>query len=485
MSAMAQRAATEGHADVVIGLQHGDEGKGRFVDAMAAGYDLVARYNGGANAGHTYMINGHHYAGHQVPSGVNHPHIKLYIGAGCVVNMEKLCSELDEIEAAGLEVLPRLRIAGQASVIQPGHIVRDLATMQAIGTTGNGIGAAYADKPSRIEMDRLLDVRMGELLVDTDAAFRAIQRNLETELERYNVQGCDVKGTMHRLRICFERIKTCIERDPEILCKEIHRGMVALFEGAQSYWLSNTHGATPYVTGSDATVSAAFNSLNVPVDYKGKAYGVAKLIPSRVGAGPFPTEFGGSRSETYCTMEGGKRYTKDVERELYGHRIHELLQSDDDLDVGIALRIVGNEYGASTGRPRRLGKLDLMKLGSAVRSNGLDGLYLTKADRLTDFAQTHDHVIPVATGYRMNGDIITHVPTTTYELHRVSPIIEDFPAFTEDISETRTIDDLPEELLLLLSALRDRLDCAILSVGVGPRRDQVVHLNGQSSDAGW
>lgn len=492
----------QGYADVVIGLQHGDEGKGRFIDELAQGYDWITRYNGGPNAGHTIEANGHRLALHQIPSGVNYPDKKLYIGAGCVVNIEKLCAEIDEVQSVGCQVMHRLRVAAQASVIQPGHIVRDLATMQSVGTTGNGIGATYSDKAARVAGCRQLDIRMGELLTNTEWAFAAIRRNFEVSLEQVpeddtttisllrsvlHPEGREKEGVltteevtqcMEHLRGCFERIKSCIEKDPSMLRREIRNGMRALFEGAQSYWLSLTHGITPDVTASDPGVAAAFNSLNVPVDYKRRAYGVAKLIPTRVGHGPFPTEFGGLRSEAHCMAERGKKNRQGVERELFGNLIPDLLQSQDDLDVGIALRIIGNEYGASTGRPRRPGRLDLVNLCDAVESNGLDGLYLTKADCLRDFARTHDSLIHVATGYKLNGDFLTYVPTTKTELQQVQPLFTPFPAFEKDVSLARTEGELPSELLCLLGAIRQQLGCSIIGLGVGPRREQVVHLNG-------
>ncbi len=475
---MAKRNSNEGYADVLIGPQHGDEGKGRFIDALAANYDWVARYNGGPNAGHTIEANGHRLALHQVPSGVNYPDKKLYIGAQCVVNLEKLCQEIDELEAAGLDILHRLRIAAQASVIQPGHIIRDVQTMKSVGTTGNGIGATYADQALRVNNGRRLDVRLGELRMNPKEAFAMIRKNLEVEIETHNLTHTDIEGCIRKLEAAFDRIKHCIEKDPLLLCREIRAGMRVLLEGAQAYGLDRLHGVTPDVTSSSTGVAVAFDSTEIPVDYKRNAYAVAKLIPTRVGSGPFPTEYGGERSEEYCMTDDGKKYTKDVEWSMHGHRFHELLRSEDPLDLGIAVRMAGNEYGASTGRPRRPGALDLMQLSRTIEANGIDGIYLTKADCLNIFAQTREKIISIGTGYRINGDSIPYVPTTKEELQQVKPVIESFPSFAENISEARSIDELPPALRLLLAVIRERLDTPILAIGVGPRREQVVQWNG-------
>lgn len=475
---MVKKLSTDGYADVLIGLQHGDEGKGRFVDGIAQNYDGFVRYNGGANAGHTVEVNHHTIALHQIPSGVHHPKKKLYIGPHCVVNLEKLCAEICDVERAGLSVLPRLRISSMASVIQPGHIVRDRCTMGSVGTTGNGIGAAYADQSLRVDGNRELDVRLGELLIDTEIAFQMIQANLQMELERNNIKDYDVAGEMNRLRVSFEKVRRCIDWDPLFLLKEIRSGMRLLLEGAQAWGLDKTFGTKPYVTSSNTGVQAAFLSTNIPVEFKRHAYGVAKLIPSRVGHGPFASEFGGALSERHCMEDGGKKHTKEFEKNLFGERINYLLKTGDPFAVGIALRLLGNEYGASTGRPRRLGALDLVQLKYAVDSNGIDSVFLSKADCLRDFSRTKEPGIPVVTDYETNAGILPYMPTTKEELRWVRTHQELHPAFTADIANAREERDLPPQLHEFLGALQNRIGADIRAVGVGPAREQVVHLNG-------
>lgn len=489
---MAKRLLSDGYADVIIGLQHGDEGKGRIVDGLTKNYDWVARFNGGPNAGHTVQADGHTLALHQLPSGVIHPEKRLYIGAHCVVNPEKLCSEIAEVEAIGLTVRPRLRISAQASVIQPSHVIEDRQTMGAIGTTANGIGPAYADQAIRRDQQGQRDIRMGDFLHHAPWALEQIRRRLVESTERYGVHvlglsseavagdGLLVARTtdqiMERLAACMEQLKGCIDIDPLLLQREIRRGCKVLLEGAQAFGLDRTFGATPNVTSSNTGVAAAFLSTGIPVDFKGKAYGVAKLIPSRVGFGPFPSEFGGATSETYCMRDGGSKVTRQQESANFGHEIDDFLASEDPLKVGMALRMIGGEYGATTGRPRRLGAFDTVQVGSAALQNGLDGVFLTKADSLRDFSRTQNRTIPLCTGYDLDGTEIDFVPGNDRDLRRVVPITEEWPSFAEDIRNAREQRDLPPELLALLHHIQTKIACAVLAIGVGPEREEVVQL---------
>lgn len=475
-------SSDKGYADIVIGMQHGDEGKGRFVDGMAKDYDWVVRYNGGPNAGHTVKANGTEIALNAIPSGVVHPDKKLFIAAHCVVDPVGLCHEIERVEAAKLTVRDRLRISPQASVIQPAHVLVDKRTMKGkVGTTGKGIGPAYAWQAMRVENDRQLDIRMGDLLHNWEWASDMIRRNLEAEMERLGVSGkdLDVDATMQELARCMEQIEGMIEFDPQLLQKEIRNKARILLEGAQAFALDRTYGITPNVTASNTGVAAAFVSTGIPVDFKRKAYGVAKLIPSRVGHGKFVPELGGERSEAHAMRDGGAYHTKQKERELYGDRVEEMLASEDPLEVGIALRMRGGEYGATTARPRRIGMWDEMQVRYAVETNGLDGVYLTKGDCLADFARTRKGMIPVVTGYRIGDKRIDYIPTTDAELKTVDPVVEHFPAFGRDIADAREIADLPPELTDFLRGVRERLGTELMAVGVGPDRTQVVELGGK------
>lgn len=486
-----KHSSDAGFADVVIGMQHGDEGKGRYIDILAGQYDWVARYNGGNNAGHTVIVNGQKLALNAIPSGVHHPGAKLYIAAHCVVDPVHLCAEIDRVEQAGIHDLPqRLRISPQASVIQPACIVLDRhTTRKSIGSTGKGIGQTYAWQDLRKDEDgRQLDIHMGNLTNGSERewALATIRKNLEVVIERlsltkdqrmeYGVE--DIDAVMEKLKTCIERIESMIETDPFLLTKEVRRGARILMEGAQAFALDRTFGITPNVTASNTGVAAAFVSTGVPVDYKRHAWGVAKLIPSRVGRGPFVPEFGGSKSEEYCMKDNGDCYRQEVEQRLYDEHVMDMLKSADPMEVGIALRMRGGEYGATTGRPRRIGMLDEVQLRYAIEPNGLDGLLLTKGDCLADFARTRNGMIPVVTGYKLNGKDISYMPTTNEELATVKPKIEYFDGFPGDISKKRTIKDLPPSLVRLLAGMRDRLGVELIAMGVSPERNSVVMLNG-------
>lgn len=465
--------------DVLIGLQHGDEGKGRFVDGLIEenGYDTVARYNGGPNAGHTIEFNGTKLALHQLPSGVHHPKAGLYIAALCVVNPEKLMREIEEVEGHGLAVRNRLRISPLASVIQPAHIIRDKATMGGIGTTGNGIGATYADAKARLEGDRQLDIRTAHLSENFRGTLANVRRNLVEESERLGVASAiDVDALMETFERNAEAMLRFIDSDPIALIKEWRRGNRILLEGAQAFGLDNTYGATPDVTSSNVGVQAALLSTALPPESVRRTIGVAKAIPSRVGYGPFPSEFGGKQSELYAMDQGGALHTEEWERNEYGDRIAEMLRSDDPLEMGIALRMMGGEYGATTKRPRRLGALDLVQLRYAIEANAIQEVYLTKVDRLTDFAGTADGTIPVVNTYLRDGHNVEYMPTTNDGLSAVQAAVHPLEVFTQDLGDCREADKLPHQALAFLHDVEQRIGATIRKIGVGPRREQMVAM---------
>ncbi len=477
MSKLWTPANGEGYADVIMGLQHGDEGKGRFVDNLANDYDWIARYNGGANAGHTVEANGITLALHQIPSGVNHPGKKLYIGALCAVNIVKLLNEIREVEAAGLSVRDRLYISSQASVVQPSHILDDNYNMGSVGTTNNGIGPMYGAQKRRVaEGGRRVDVRLGELVTDTEAAFSIIRINLQMAAEEFGMSMTaeQIESAMQEMRVAFEALKNNIDDNPQRLTNEIRNGARVLMESAQAWGLDNTFGVTPNVTGSNVGVAAAFLSTGVPVDYKRQAFGVAKLTPSRVGYGPFVTELGREDSEKYCMEDGGKKHTKEWERAKYGDRVNELFHSDTDFDVGIATRMDGGEYGATTKRPRRMGEFDTNFLKYGIGANGLNKLFLTKGDKLPIHGKTNRGTMRIATHYQSNDRDIDYVPTTDAALRAAKPVYAEYDAPTEDLSAARRSADLSSQTKAILRAIQEQTGCDILEMGVGPERDQKV-----------
>ncbi len=484
-------APDDGYADIAVGLQFGDEAKARFVDQLAELYDLIARYNGGPNAGHTICVQGKKVLLRQIPSAVEYPRKQLMIAAGCVVNVGKLETEMNELSQAGIEVQSRLRLSGFASVIQPHHIVRDLVTMQSIGTTGNGIGPCYADQAARMEYDRVLDIRLNNLVENFDYWFDMIKRNLDAEMQKLNVTPDDVKrlsGTkkidiykeLEDLRRGFERLKDNIELDPFYLMEQIRKGMKILLEGAQSIGLDNTYGTHPFTTGSKITPAAAAHSAGIDPDYLRNKFGIIKGIPSRVGFGPFAGEFGGNRSEAYWSEGNGHAHTAEEEWEKYGDdgsikKLDEMLRSPDDFEVGIALRMLGGEYGASK-RPRRVGMLDLVYLRSLVKALGINGLFMSKADQWVHFARTDKGVIRFVDQYRLDGKLVDAAILSQEALRRVEIVERTYDPFEHDITHVRTRDELPPTVQRILTDIQENVGVNIMGVGVGKNREEYVPL---------
>ncbi len=481
---------TPGHADNFIGLEWGDEGKGRFVDLVAHKYDVTARHNGGPNAGHSVQANGHDIALHQIPSGVCNPNTRLYIASGCVVDMPLLVRELQEVESVGLSVQNRLGISAQASVIQPHHVLLDKATMAAVGTTGKGIGPAYASKSLRVEGDRKVDIRFGEMVDDTEAMFAMVEKNLRVTLDRLHAKvftddteiiqklasEFDVARQMNQMRCSFEKVKMLVDPDPLSLLKKIRSGLAILLEGAQAWGLDVTYGTPPFVTASNIGVGGALNSTGIPPEYLRNTYGVAKLTPSRVGYGPFVSEYGGTLSEEHCMADDGRKNTKEAEKAQYGSRLKDMLAADNYLEVGIALRIMTGEYGVTSKRPRRLGETDTKHLKAATQINGVKGLYLSKMDVLSLLHQTRHKAVRIVTGYALDGKSIDYIPTNDTTLRRVKPIHDYLPVWAHDITGAQNIKELPPEALAIVQKIEEEVGVPVIGVGTGPERDQYVQL---------
>jgi len=462
-----------GYSDVLIGLQYGDEGKARVIDSIAHNYDIVARFNGGPNAGHTVKKGDASIALHQIPSAVFLPETKLYVGSGCVLNLEKLVSEIDEINALGIDINDRLHISSQATLIQPGHLLCDKKTGERIGTTNNGIGPAYSDKALRMDDKRLLTIRLGDLTGDYNRSIDAIKNNLVYTMAQYGLET-NIDETMHNLEDAFKKIAPFIEEDALFMDRNVRNGKRVLFEGAQSFMLDITKGSVPYVTSSSTLAGAAYVGGDLSPKYHRKTIGVGKAIMSRVGNGPFVSEFGRRTSEEYCMEDKGRAHTKEKEKE---YDINSLLKSEDPFEIGIALRILGNEYGASTGRPRRVGMLDLVQLSYAARINGVDTLFINKFDLLRDYNDTIIKGIPLVTGYTLDEKEIDYVPTSNEQHRRVFPHIKIMNGFNDSIENARAPEDLPGEIHHLLERISEQTNCDIMGIGVGPEREQHVRLN--------
>lgn len=464
-----------GFADVIIGTQYGDEGKARVVDSKAKNYDIIARFNGGANAGHTIVFEGQKVALQQVPSGIFYQDKIMYIGSGCVVNISKLKVELENLQAAGINVSDRLRISSQAGVIQPHHVVIDGIIGKKVGTTRNGIGPAYSDRALRMWDDRLLNIRMGDMLDDTDKYLKMMKANFEFVAKVYGYEG-NVDTELQTIKKDFDAISKLIEKDTLFLQKKVMGGAKVIFEGAQAFMLDVNKGSVPYVTSSGTAAAAAYTGGDLSPNFHRNTIGIAKALMSRVGHGPFTSEFGGQESEKYCMAfqpDGSPQYGKSVEAE---YDIDTLIKSENPFEVGKALRVLSGEYGTVTGRPRRIGILDLVQLSYAVKLNGITSLVLTKCDLLNTYARTKSKQIPLVTGYELDGEKIDYVPGSTAAYQRVKPIIEYRPGFTEDISNIREFKNLPSAMKNLLDEMQTLIGCPIEGIGVGPDRDQYITL---------
>jgi adenylosuccinate synthase len=426
--------------DIIVGAQWGDEGKGRVVDLLAAQADLVARYNGGDNAGHTVTVAGQTFKLHLIPSGIIHPHTTGLIGNGVVVNPATLLSEMDSLRAAGMEVNPdRLRLSHAAHLITPAHRALDGAQEAArgqgkLGTTLRGIGPAYTDKVARsgLRCEQMLDPQKlaGEIRIHVERVNRQI-----TQL--YGAQPLDPQAVAQEYLGYATRLAPYISDVSLLLHEALGRGRRVLAEGAQGTLLDLDHGTYPFVTSSTPTAAGALVGLGVGVGFVERVVGVTKSFQTRVGAGPFPTELGG---------------------ELAGR-----------------LRGTGenpwDEYGTTTGRPRRVGWLDLVLLRYAARVNGLTELALTKLDILTGLPS-----IKLCHAYRQGERTLTDLPLGPADLSPFEPLYEELPGWEQDLGDVRAWEDLPAQARAYILRIEELSGVPVRLVSVGPERQQVVEI---------
>lgn len=425
---------------IVVGAQWGDEGKGRIVDLLSARADLVARYNGGDNAGHTVTVGSQTYKLHLVPSGIVHPHTISLIGAGLVVNPLTLISEIEALTASGVDAGPgRLRISHAAHLITPAHRALDSAQEQArgegqIGTTGRGIGPAYTDKTAR------KGLRVEEMLHPQIFADR-LQKQLEaanhTLKTVYNAEPLDIVEIVKKMAASAEFLRPYIAEVGDEISQALRTGKQVLAEGAQGTLLDLDHGTYPFVTSSNPIAPGAFAGLGLGITPVERVIGVTKVFQTRVGAGPFPTEVFGEEA--------------------------------------IRLRGTGanpwDEFGTTTGRPRRVGWLDLVLLRYAARVNGLTELILTKLDVLSGLP-----VLRLCTAYRVDGKIYERLPLGPADLSPFEPIYEELPGWEKDVSDIRNWADLPAPARRYVERIAELTGVPVSQVSVGPEREQVVEV---------
>ncbi len=420
----------------IIGAQWGDEGKGKVVDLFTHEADIIVRFQGGNNAGHTLVVDGTKTVLHLVPSGALHPDKLCVIGNGVVVDPEILIEEIHALKAQGHLVDDgQLRISEQAHVIMPYHKLIDQARERLrgegmIGTTGRGIGPAYEDKVARVGI-RFVD------LLEEDTFREKLERNIQEKnfylkaiLKEKALDFDKIHDSYGSFR---EKLRHYVTNTGLLLDQQIRAGKRVLFEGAQGTLLDVDHGTYPYVTSSSTITGGACSGSGVGAQHIQQVIGISKAYTTRVGSGPFPTELDGPDGET--------------------------------------LRREGAEFGATTGRSRRCGWFDAVGVRHAVRMNGMTGIALTKLDVLTGFKK-----IPICTAYRYEGKSITEFPASSKVMQNAHPVYEEMDGWSEPLDNVREFSDLPKSAQKYVRRIEKIIGTEIILVSVGPGREQTILL---------
>ena len=426
--------------DIIIGTQWGDEGKGRVVDLLSRQADYVARYNGGDNAGHTVTVGEKVFKLHLIPSGIIHPQTIAVIGNGVVINPQTLLSEIEMLHANGVEVNPqRLMISYAAHLITPGHLALDKAQEMSlgntkIGTTLRGIGPTYTDKVSRsgIRVEQMLDLAR---FADT------LQKHLEAVNQKltqlFHTDPLESSPIIQQYLDYAQLIRPYIGDVSSLLHEALKSGKKVLAEGAQGSLLDLDHGTYPFVTSSYPTAAGALLGLGIGVGCEGRVIGVTKAFQTRVGSGPFPTEV---FDETAQRLRGSGANPWD-------------------------------EYGTTTGRPRRVGWLDLVLLRYAIRINGVNALTMTKLDVLSGFEE-----VKICNAYRSQGKTYPNLPLGPADLSPFEPLYDSMPGWEEEIRGCRKWQDLPIAAQNFVNKVAELVQVPIQLVSVGPEREDVIEV---------
>jgi adenylosuccinate synthase len=420
----------------IIGAQWGDEGKGKVVDLFTCDADIIVRFQGGNNAGHTLVVDGKKTVLHLIPSGALHPDKLCVIGNGVVVDPQILIEEIDDLKAQGhLLDDSLLRISEEGHLIMPYHKAIDLARERLrgkgkIGTTGRGIGPAYEDKVARVGI-RFID------LLEEDTFREKLRHNIEEKniylkaiLKEKTLDFDEIHDTYADYR---ERLRPLITNTSLLLHREIRAGKKVMFEGAQGTLLDVDHGTYPYVTSSNTSTGGACTGAGVGPQHIHHVIGISKAYTTRVGSGPFITEQFGPDGEI--------------------------------------LKREGVEFGATTGRPRRCGWFDAVGVRHAVRVNGITGIALTKLDVLTGFKK-----VPICTAYRFDGRLYDEFPASSKVLDKAEPVLEEMAGWSEALTAVRKFSDLPAAAQKYVQRIEQLLDTEIILVSVGPGREQTILL---------
>lgn len=424
---------------VILGAQWGDEGKGKITDRLAAQADIVARYGGGDNAGHTVTVGTERFALHLIPSGILYPRVTCLLGGGMVVNPQRLMAEMDGLEARGVDVSPaRLKLSGLAHLILPYHIALDSMAegargQSALGTTRRGIGPAYTDKASRT------GIRADELLHPPDVLAERIYRQVQAKNELlvgvYGQPPLDADAVVQDMLAQAQRLAAHVTDTSTAIALALRSGKRILAEGAQGTLLDLDHGTYPYVTSSYPTTGGVLIGLGVGPQHIERVVGVVKAYQTRVGAGPMPTELA---DETGDLLRGTGAQPWD-------------------------------EFGTTTGRPRRCGWLDVVTLRHALRVNGLTEIAITKLDILSRLDS-----LQVCVAYDLEGQRLDTLPTDQQVLANCRPIYQALPGWQTDISAALTFDDLPPNARAYVAFIEDLLGIPATCISVGPGREQTI-----------
>ncbi len=418
---------------VVVGTQWGDEGKGKIVDLLTEKSDLIIRFQGGNNAGHTLVVGEKKVVLHLIPSGILHPGKLCVIGSGVVLDPEILYEEITALREKGYDVSPdSVVISDRAHVIMPYHRIIDTARdcTQGIGTTGRGIGPAYEDKARRVGL------RMVDLIHETylkkklDAAFEEKQEYITKILK---LKALDKNSMYDKLAQMGAQLKPFVRDVPVLIDAKMKQGKHLLFEGAQGANLDMDHGTYPYVTSSNTVAGQACVGAGIGPTKIDAVLGICKAYTTRVGGGPFPTEL-----------------------------------SD---ETGERLRAFGGEYGATTGRPRRCGWLDLVALRHSIRLSSISHLAITKLDVLSGF-----ETIKIATAYKSGGVAMENMPANLEMYSDLDLVFDELPGWEEPLNDIKSFDDLPKNCKAYLGYIEEKLEVKTAIVSVGPKREETIVL---------
>ncbi len=427
-------------ATCVIGLQWGDEAKGKLVDLLAPQNDIVVRYQGGANAGHTVVSGDQVYKLHHIPSGILHSSVMNVIAPGVVIDPRTLLGELDGLQSRGIDPRKNLRISERAHLVMPWHMIEDkisnkqMVSGESIGSTLRGIGPCYRDKVGRTHAIRLADI-LAEDVAEKIAQVVAFKREwLAPHIDADSLAALSVEPILEQVNGWAAALKPLALDTTNYLLDELDNGKKLLMEGAQGALLDIDHGTFPFVTSSNASGVGISSGSGVPGKWFSEVIGVAKAYSTRVGGGPFPTE------------------------------LHD--------EIGQKIRDIGHEYGTTTGRPRRCGWFDAVAVRYTTRLSGINTLSLMMMDVLGYLDE-----IKICTAYEIDGQKVTKFPSQVQELRKAKPIYETLPGWNQDISGARTLADLPPLAMKYIQRIADLVGIDVGVISIGPDRKETIFLD--------